>query len=267
VPELAADLRRLGVAAGDVLMVHASMRAVGKIDGGAESLVRALDESVGADGTVLMGLGAVDNWGWVNDRPELERPALLADAEDFDYLRTPSDPEMGVLAEVFRVLPGTLVNDHPEARFGARGRLARELLEGAPWNDYYGPDSPLERFVRAGGKVLRLGADLGTVTLIHYAEYLVPLASKRRVRRFRRLRGGEIRVVECLDDNHGIVEYAAGEDYFADVLAEYLALGRGARGRVGNARSELLDAADLVEFSVTWMARHLVPSPPGRGPG
>ena len=103
-----------------------------------------------------------------------------------------------------------------------------------------------------------LAADPGTTTLMHYAEYLVPLPEKRRVRRHRLLRDGRIGVIECLDDSDGIVEWE-GEDYFALILEAYLAAGRAAgRGQVGGARSELLDAADEVQFSVDWMARYLV---------
>ena len=83
----------------------------------------------------------------------------------------------------------------------------------------------MHRFVDAGGRVLRLGADLDTLTVLHYAEYLAPLPTKRRVRRHRLVKGRdhpELRVVECLDDSDGIVDYPE-EDYFAVILREYLA--------------------------------------------
>jgi aminoglycoside N3'-acetyltransferase len=239
-------------------MVHASMRAIGPVQDRAEGLVRALERAVGEDGTLVMNLGARDDWDWVNARPENERAALLAGSPPFDHLHTPADPDNGVLAEVFRQLPGTQVNNHPDARFGARGRLASYLLADPPWDDYYGPGSVLERLVQARGKVLRLGADLDTVTLLHYAEYLVPINQKRRVRRHHLVLEGDgarVRQVECLDDSEGIVEYA-GEDYFAVIVREYLASGAGSRGTVGRAPSELLDARDLVEFAVAWMAMH-----------
>ncbi len=113
-----------------------------------------------------MVLGAVDDHDWVNGRTRERRPTLLADAEPFDHLRTPALPDVGVLAEVLRTMPGTVVNDHPEGRFAARGRLARELLTDLPWDDYYGPGSALDRFVSAGGRVLRLGADPDTLWAI-----------------------------------------------------------------------------------------------------
>ncbi len=147
---------------GDLLMVHTSLRAIGHVDGGADRVIDALEAAVGPGGTLLVGLGARDDWAWVNERPQRQRPGLLRDAEPFDCLVTPADPDIGVFAEVFRTRPRTKVSDHPEGRFAASGALADSLLEDVPWDDYYGPGSPLERFVQAGGRVLRLGADLDT---------------------------------------------------------------------------------------------------------
>lgn len=234
------DLRRLGVAPGDLVMVHTSMRAVG---GRADALVAALDDAVGPEGTTMVVLGAE---GCSPEKP-------------FDHLASPADADVGTLPEVFRRTPGTLVNDHPDGRFGTRGARAAELLTDFPWDDYYGPGSPLARLVDHGGKVLRLGADLDTVTLLHYAEYLAPVADKRRVRRIHHVRSADgVRevVVECLDDSNGIVDHP-GEDYFAQLLRAYLAKGRAAEGTVGGAHSELIDAADLVDFAVAWMAANL----------
>jgi aminoglycoside N3'-acetyltransferase len=241
------DLRRLGVVAGDLLMVHTAMRAVG---GRAEDLVAALDEAVGPEGTTIVLLYPDDP-----DDPQ----------GFFDHLTSPASTDVGVLPEVFRRAPGTIVNDHPDGRFGARGADAEELLSDVPWDDYYGPGSPLAKLVERRGKVLRLGADLDTVTLLHYAEYLAPVADKRRVRRAHRVRTEQgIRevVVECLDDSDGIVEQS-GEDYFARIMRAYLSTGRAAEGTVGKARSELIDAADLVEFGAAWMGANL---PGGSGP-
>jgi aminoglycoside N3'-acetyltransferase len=262
VDAIAHDLAVLGVAAGDLLMVHTSMRRVGPVDGGAAGLVTALDRAVGPRGTVLVNIGVRDDWDWVNTRPEDERVALLRDAVPFDCLRAPADPDNGVFAEVFRTHPGTLVSDHPEGRLAARGALAADLTRDVPWDDYYGPGSPLDRFLDHGGRVLRLGADIETVTLIHFAEYLVQIENKRRVRRHRLVAapgGPVIRVIECLDDSAGIVERPAdADDDFGVILLEYLATGRALTGRVGGATSELIDGGDLVAHAVTWMARTYV---------
>jgi aminoglycoside N3'-acetyltransferase len=245
-------------------MVHASLRSIGPVDGGADGVIDALEAVIGPQGTLFMNIGARDDWDWVNERPEGERAALLRDAEPFDAQATPADPDNGVLAEIFRTRPGTIVSDHPDGRFGARGRHAIALTRDVPWDHYYGPGSPLQRFTELGGRVLRLGADRDTVTLLHYAEYLAPVPEKRRVRRHHLVAtpgGAIVRTVECLDDSDGIVDdYAKqheGEDYFATILGEYLATGRATIGRVGDATSELIDATDIVAFGADWMGQHL----------
>jgi len=247
------------VQAGDTVMVHASLRAIGPVDGGPEGVLAALDRAVGPDGTLLMILGAEIAEDWVNERPESERAGLLADTPPFDPVTTPAFHEVGTLAEVFRRTPGTRVTDNPSGRFGARGRLAAALLADAPWDDYYGPGSPLERLSEGGGKILRLGASFDTTTVLHYAEYLADIPTKRRVCRHYQCMSDDgpiVRVVECLNDSEGIVPWD-GEDYFALILREYLAEGRARCGRVGNAPSDLIDAGDIVAFGAAWMTKHL----------
>ena len=260
--ELAADLDALAVRDGDLVMVHVSMRAVGPVAGGAAGLVAALDAAVGPTGTVVVNVGARDDFDWVNGRDPSERAALLTAAPPFNAANTPADPDVGVFAEVFRSTTATVVNDHPDARFAARGRRAAEVLEPVPWNDYYGPGSPLERLVDGGGRLLRLGADIDTVTALHLAEYRADLPAKRRALRHHRVRseagGSEIRSVSCLDDSDGIVDLP-GADYFGLVTTAYLDTGRASTGTVGGARAELLDAADMVAFAQAWMEEHLRP--------
>lgn len=265
--DLVGDLDALGVRAGDLLMVHASLRRLGLGrdevgEGGAVFILDALEAAVGPEGTLLMVLGTDYEMEWVNERPPSERAALLAGAPPFDYLKAPVLPEVGWLAEAFRRRPGTLVSANPSGRFGACGARAAELLADQPWHDYYGPGSPLDKLCRWGGKVLRLGADPETVTVLHHAEYLAELPDKRRVRWDYVVAGAngapEHVWTDCLDDAHGIVDHE-DEDYFALILKAYLALGRHRAGRVGKAESELIDAADLVAFGARWMELHLAP--------
>ena len=258
------DLRKLGVTPGDLVMVHASLRRIGLArtdfgEGGAETLLDALEAAVGPGGTLIMVLGSDYPLDWVNRRPVDERAALLAGTAPFDSANAPVMPDVGWLAEAFRRRPGTIVSDNPSGRFGARGRQAQALMRDQPWNDYYGPGSPLEKLCAQGGRILRLGADPDTVTALHYAEYLANLPAKRRARWDYLLAGeaGPRHVwIDCLDDCDGIVE-RTGEDYFALILAAYLDTGRARIGPIGHAPSELIDAADIVDFGAQWMEEHL----------
>jgi len=255
------DLTTLGVAAGDQLMVHASLRKLGLArsqfgPGGPDLLLDALEEAVGPTGTLMMILGSDYPWDWVNQRPVEERAQLLAGTPPFDAQAAPVLPEVGWLAEAFRVRPGTTLSSNPSGRFAARGHHADALLRDQPWNDYYGPGSPLARLCESGGKVLRLGADPNTVTVLHYAEYLARIPNKRRTRWDYLIagpRGPEHVWIDCLDDAEGIADWP--EDYFAVITNRYVAEGRARQGRVGLAASELMDAADFVAFGAAWMER------------
>jgi aminoglycoside N3'-acetyltransferase len=236
--QLVAELRALGVRRGGALMIHASMRRVGPVEGGAAGVVSALQEAVGPDGTLLMVLSADED-------------------EPFDALRSPVDTaDMGVLAEVFRTFPGVRVNDHAADRFAALGPGALHLLEPTPLHDYHGPGSVLERLTAAGGQVLRLGSNPDTVTLTHYAEYLAQVPDKRRVsRRYVRADTGE-QWIDSLDDTDGIAEWVHG-DYFPQIFLDYVAAGAARVGPVGRCTAELVEAPDFVAHAVRWMEAHL----------
>jgi aminoglycoside N3'-acetyltransferase len=257
------ELAALGVNEGDVLMVHASLRELGLARsqfgaGGPELLLKALEAAVGADGTLLMILGSDYAYDWVNTKPVEERAGLLAGTEPFDARSAAVLPEVGWFAEVFRRATGTLVSDNPSGRFGARGRRAGEILCDQPWNDYYGPGSPLQKLCDAGGKILRLGADPETVTVLHYAEYLARIPAKRRTRWDYVVAGadGPRHVwIDCLDDFNGIVDWS-GDDYFALITNAYLSTGAGRQGVIGRASSELLSAAAFAAFGAAWMEEH-----------
>lgn len=234
---LSDEIRALGPVEGRVLMVHASLRAVGPVEGGAATVIEAIRSAIGANGTMLMMIAADD------DGP-------------FDRLSSEADEDNGVLAEIFRTYPGVEVNDHPACRFAAIGPDATVLLKPQPIDDYYGAGSPLERLVDLDGLVLRLGADLDTVTLTHYAENIANVPDKRRVQRtYNRADTGDI-VVTSIDDSDGIADWEGG-DYFRQVLVDFIASGRAAVGPVGGCTAELLDARNFVGFAVDWLEQHL----------
>lgn len=234
---LARQLRALGPLEGRAVMVHASLRRLGAVVGGASGVIEAIRLALGPRGTLLMVIAADD-------------------AAPFDPVLTPADPEMGALAEAFRRHPGVEVNDHPACRFAAWGPAARALLEPQPLHDYYGAGSPLERLSASGGAVLRLGADADTVTLTHYAENLARIPHKRRVARRYRCADGRELAVESIDDSDGIAQWPHG-DYFPQILRDFVGSGRAATAAVGGCTAELLDAREFVAFAVAWIEREL----------
>src|SRR5918996_5454565 len=100
--ELADGFRRLGVAPGDTVMLHASVRAVGAVAGGPDQIHLALKDALTADGTLMMYASCpayYDEVGRGHLTPDEERE-LLEKLPVFDPLTARSDPENGALVEL-----------------------------------------------------------------------------------------------------------------------------------------------------------------------
>ena len=54
IEELASDFRKLGIAPGDTVMLHASVRAVGEVAGGPDAIHLALKSALSPEGTLMM---------------------------------------------------------------------------------------------------------------------------------------------------------------------------------------------------------------------
>lgn len=257
-----ADLRRLGVMPGDLLMVHASLNAMGPVEGGAAGIVTALLEAVGPTGT-LMGYASWDrspyqetlNGARLNEETRRAWPA-------FDPETAPTYRGFGLLNQFLADFPGARRSAHPDASMVALGAHAQELTEHHPLDQALGRGSPLERLVHLGGKVLLLGAPLDAVTVLHYAEAIADIPGKRRVSYempLRRPDGGTVWVkVEDFDSN-GILDCFAIEgqpDAVETIARAYVALGRHHQGRVAAAHCHLFEAREIVAFGVDYLEQH-----------
>ncbi len=227
-------LLSLGVTQGDTVMVHASMRAVG---GRAETLVEALLEAVGAQGTLMAYV-------------DFEATEAIP---EFDLQRSPAAFDYGVLAETIRTWPGARRSANPGASMAAIGAKAEWLTAEHPLDYGYGPGSPLAKLVELDGAVALLGSDLDQVTLLHYAEHLAQLPNKRVVRSTFRL-GGVERTIEEFDTSDGIVA-GVPERLFATITTGFIATGQANTAVVGGALCRLLPARPFVRFGVATLER------------
>jgi len=161
----------------------------------------------------------------------------------------------GVLAEFLRTTPCALRSANPGASVAALGARAEWLTADHPLDYGYGPGTPLARLVEAGGRVLLVGAPLDTMTLLHHAEHLARIPGKR-IRRmevpFATEAGVAWRMVEEFETAEPVVAGLA-DDYFGEVVRDYLATGAGREGQVGDAPSVLVEAAPVCAFGVAWL--------------
>jgi aminoglycoside 3-N-acetyltransferase len=256
--KLAEDLRKLGLLPGQVVMLHASVKAIGWIVGGPDAVIQAILDVLGPEGTLMMYVGWEEDPYLTIVLEEGRGEAYLMECPPFDPQRSRANRKWSILTEYLRTWPGACRSDHPEASVAAVGAKAQWITENHPLHYPYGSGSPYAKLCEAKGKVLLLGAPFNTLTILHHAETLARIPNKRLVRyKMPILREGK-RVwveIEDIDTGRGIVEGRSSEEYFAAIVRDYLVAGKGRSGEVGAAESHLFEAADLVEFAVQWMER------------
>ena len=246
---LAQHCAALGLEAGDAVLVHAGLRAVGTILGGPDALIGALVDVVGPAGTIL----AYCDWAF--DDEAASDPALRPHVPPFDASRSRAIRDNGAFPEMLRTTPGALRSGSPGASCAALGGRAAWFVADHALDYGYGPQSPFGRLVAAGGKTLLIGAPHDTMTLLHHAEHLADVPGKR-VLRYQApivLDGQAVwRWFEEFDTGLPVVEGLA-DDYFEEVVEDFLATGRGRRGLIGQAPSVLVEAAPMVDFAIGWL--------------
>jgi aminoglycoside 3-N-acetyltransferase len=249
---LVADLRALGLAPGDVVMAHASLRAIGEVAGGPDEVHLAIMDVVGPTGTLFMYASCpryVDEVGRGNLTPR-EEAEVLEKLPPFDATTARSARDNGALVELLRTWPGTRVNRHP-ARFAVRGAHADHLLSEQPWDFAFGHGSLLERFTALDGRILLLGSDHDNVTYLHYTEHVADFPDKRVVR-FRVPVGEDGRRTwrEMAEVDTSVGAHANWPPtIFERIVDAHLAATRNRGGPVGNATSWLIRARELHAFA------------------
>lgn len=158
--DLVRQFSSCGIRRGDSLLVHSSLSKIGYVQGGPVTVIDALLETIGQEGTLLM-------------------PTFPAQGRNKDYLdqnttfnvrTTPSS--MGKMTEEFRLRPGVIRSLHPTDPVAAIGPLADYYTSGhfgqlTPYNEH----SPFRRLAEKRGKILMLGTTLnGAGTSLHTLE-------------------------------------------------------------------------------------------------
>lgn len=247
---LADDLSAIGLADGDAVLVHAALRQVGQIVGGPDAIIDALRDVIGPAGTIL---GYCD---WQLEDEMRDDPAMRPHIPAFDPERSRSIRDNGYWPEALRTTPGALRSGSPGASMAALGGEAEWFTADHALDYGYGPQSPLGKLVEAKGKVLMLGAPLDTMTLLHHAEHLADFPNKRILRyEAPILVDGETMWRWFEEFDTGEVPDGLPDDYFATIVGEFLATGRGKRGKIGKASSVLVPADEMVAFGVAWLER------------
>ncbi len=160
-------MRKLGLKKGDTVGVHSSLSSFGHVEGGADTVIDALLETIGEQGNAVMSTHSA------NLSEDKRTPEEIAMGVSWLLKILPFDPEntpvtTGIIPETFRKRKGIVRGLHPSHSIAALGPKAKELSEG--WHKVLDSD----------GYILLIGVGLDRCTAMHLAEKRVQFPDRIR---------------------------------------------------------------------------------------
>jgi aminoglycoside 3-N-acetyltransferase len=232
--DIVAGLRAIGLPVGAVALVHSSLSSFGHVAGGASTVIQALIEAVGAEGTVMV--------------PTLTGSEELGPANPpvFDVRTTPC--WTGRIPETFRQHPDARRSLHPTHSVAAIGASCADLLRGHELSPTpCGSDTPYGKLASLeNGYVVFLGAGLHSNTMMHHAEEVAAVPYQMQPEP----------VLATITDYDGcsrqvrlwLHSYQGGERNFPRPEPYFLAKHIERIGRIGNCTVKILRAQPMVQY-------------------
>lgn len=154
--DIKSGLENFGFGRGHRLMIHSSLSSFGWVDGGAEAVIKALMDLVGAEGTILM--------------PSFNHgaPFNANGSGAYDPLETRCTN--GRIPDIFWRMEGVHRSLNPTHAFAAWGHDAEKYTKDHHLTLTMGEDSPPGLLTRDGGYQLNMGTGHHTTTAKHLAE-------------------------------------------------------------------------------------------------
>lgn len=159
------DLLTLGVKKGDLLYIKASMKSLGRVEGGANAFIDAVLDVVGKEGTII-----VSSFVKVKPLSHLKRHKdIIYDINTASYA--------GAVGNAIMKYPDVELSRHPVQKFAAIGKLAKKLMGDHTENSY--AYDPLRVMAEIGGKGLIVGKDVIGVGTTHVVMGLLGYKQRR----------------------------------------------------------------------------------------
>lgn len=245
---LVQGLRSAGIVEGDTVLLHSALSELGFVVGAAQTIVDALLDTIGSDGTIMMPtysgeLSDPADWCYPPVPEEWIEP-IRNEMPGYDPDITPTR-RMGSIAEFFRNYPGAIRSPHPQSSFSAIGRWAQELVGEHPLDFRFGPKSPLGKLYDLAGKSILLGALPQTCSLYYLTEFFVERTVSEMARRSPIMRNGAKEWVSYADYDYANFWFNEATDDLVDsaVISKF---------QIGDATSYVLPARETVDAVVAW---------------
>lgn len=160
------DIRKMGIESGELVLLHSSLKSIGRVDGGPEAVIGAFIEAIGESGTLVV-------------------PTCISSFDgikpNYDIEKTPS--EAGLISETLRKMPGAMRSGDRVHSAAAIGPLAEEIVKSGkdhhrgvhnpftPWGKgSVGFESPWDRLRANNATLVMIGVGFDKCTLMRHVQ-------------------------------------------------------------------------------------------------
>jgi len=152
--QLIKDMKAIGIGAKDRLLARTSMRSIGPVEGGGDTVIDALLDAV-SEGMLIL---PTHTWKQVGN--------------DYPIFNPKTEPScVGILTNLFLHRPGVIRSLHPTHSVAAFGQGAEAFVSGEEqWDTPCPRGGCWGKMVDLGVKILFLGCTLNTNTMLHGVE-------------------------------------------------------------------------------------------------
>ncbi len=232
-------LIEIGIEKDDTLLVHSSMKAIGEVDGGADTILDAFMEYM-KEGLLIF---PTHTWNQIND--------------EYRVFRVATEPScVGLLTNLFLKRPGVVRSWHPTHSVAAYGKDAEEYVSGEELSETPCPRTGCwGKLYDRKAKILFLGCSPKKNTYLHgveewnkienrltdyYHPYQIMTPEGNLIDR--PMRGHKSPVVDISFN-------------YDKMMIPFLHSGVAKEGRIGDAKCFLCDAVGMAELTSTYLQR------------
>ncbi|NLJ74306.1 MAG: AAC(3) family N-acetyltransferase [Firmicutes bacterium] len=237
--DLLEHIEAIGVEPEDTLLIHSSMKAIGEVENGADTVLDAFIEYL-ADGLLIF---PTHTWRQMNNEYNV-----------FDVVNEPSC--VGILTNLFMKRPGVIRSWHPTHSVAALGRDAAQYTAG---EERFDTPCPREgcwgKLYDRDAKILFLGASTTRNTIIHGVEEWANIPNRlTEGHQYFKILTPDGRLIDRPMKRHSSPVPDISQHY-GKLEEPLLHIGAAKKGKIGDAVSVLIEVVPMVDLTMEFLRR------------
>ena len=235
--DLMKGLSDIGVNPEGTLLVHSSLKSIGEMDGGANTVLDALIEYM-KPGLLIF---PTHTWQQINDEYNI-----------FNPLTEPSC--VGLLSNLFLQRPGVIRSWHPTHSVAALGKDAKNFTQGEEaWNTPCSRQGCWGKLYDKNAQILFLGCSLKSNTFLHGVEEWnkIPLRLSDHDQALK-IATPDGRLLDCPQYRH-FTPFIDVSEHYDKMEAPFLYTKIAKKGTIGDAQSFLCTATGMAELTGSFL--------------